>query len=472
MFLVPLAHERMQARRWPIVTTVLIALSAVVLVLTMLADRQVVSDRIVPAIDYVQKHPYLDLPPSFPPQWRARYHPVKPPAELTSEERELEQSRLNSLASKMVAAINESPVYSFGYIPARPRWYTLVTYAFLHGGWLHFLFNGWFLWLCGCNIEDRWGRWVFLGFYLSAAIVAALVHGQFDSHPDVVLIGASGAIAAAMGAFLVLFATTRIRFGYFVWIIVRPIYGTFLAPALVMLPLWLLVEVFYAMAGLGDGTAHWAHVGGFVFGLAVAGVARVTGIDSRLDSNVEKSMSKEQDPQLREAGGLIDAGLPRLAIDKLQALLVAMPNNIDAGLELLRAAVAAKNERIQQLAYERLLTQYVSAGMLDTATELGAEMVRLGVTATMARERRFALAEDLSRRGGRAVGRILYNSVRTDGPADELALRAQVAEATILIREGKRTLAEDLLADARESPLCSYELRQRIEVQLEFAKGR
>src|SRR5262249_51878812 len=160
---------------------------------------------------------------------------------------------------------DDVPIRVFGYVPAKNNVVGLVTHMFLHGGWLHLFGNLWFLWLCGINFEDRWGRKAFLPFYLASGIVAALVHklcvGEAGSHMP--LVGGSGAIAGAMGAFLVCFGATRIKFFYF-W--VR--WGTFHAPAYVMLPLWFLEQLMWGLASMGgDAVAYWAHVGGFVFGV-------------------------------------------------------------------------------------------------------------------------------------------------------------------------------------------------------------
>ena len=154
----------------------------------------------------------------------------------------------------------------------------------------------WFLWLCGVNLEDRWGRWLFLPFYLCAGVAGALLHRALAPDAFVPVIGASGAIAGAMGAFLVTMARTRISFAYVLLISFRPRAGTFQSPAYVMLPLWLGSELLGAWLKPGDGTAHWAHVGGFAFGAAVAAVLKLS-CRTQARRPDERQVTTAQDPR-------------------------------------------------------------------------------------------------------------------------------------------------------------------------------
>jgi membrane associated rhomboid family serine protease len=149
---------------------------------------------------------------------------------------------------------------------------TLVTSQFLHGGWLHLLGNLLFLWIFGNNIEDRFGRAAFLAFYLGGGVVAGLTQVVIDPASDVPTIGASGAIAATLGAYLVLFPRARITslvfLGFF--------YQLIDVPAVVVLVFWIALQVIDGLASLGmtqaGGVAFFAHIGGFAFGAALAAV--------------------------------------------------------------------------------------------------------------------------------------------------------------------------------------------------------
>ncbi len=131
----------------------------------------------------------------------------------------------------------------WGFVPGRFSLWKLLTSLFIHGNFLHLLFNMLFLWLVGCNIEDDWSRPVFLGVYGLSGIAAALLHMAAFPASQQPLIGASGAIAGIMGAFMVRHFTTRVRFVYFFWALIRPFFGTFSVWAGVALPFWFLQQV-------------------------------------------------------------------------------------------------------------------------------------------------------------------------------------------------------------------------------------
>ena len=157
-----------------------------------------------------------------------------------------------------------------------PDWLTLLTCTFLHGGWLHFLGNMLFLWIFGDNVEDRLGRLGYLGFYLGCGVAASATHLMISPDSTVPTIGASGAIAGVMGAYMLLYPHSRVQmlvfFGFFIDVIVLP------APF--FLGYWFLLQLVPGMVSLGEvgrgGIAFWAHIGGFVVGTAVALLLRRT----------------------------------------------------------------------------------------------------------------------------------------------------------------------------------------------------
>ncbi len=135
---------------------------------------------------------------------------------------------------------------------------TLVTYMFLHGGLLHLAGNMLFLWVFGDNIEDAMGHGRFVVFYLLGGVAAGLLQTLADPASPVPTIGASGAVAAVMGAYLILHPRAKIL----VPIVIFPVY----LPAVFLLLLWIGFQVFTAITGGGGGVAWWAHIGGFVAG--------------------------------------------------------------------------------------------------------------------------------------------------------------------------------------------------------------
>jgi membrane associated rhomboid family serine protease len=156
---------------------------------------------------------------------------------------------------------------------------TLVTSQFLHGGWLHLLGNMLYLWIFGNNVEDRFGRLGFLLFYVAGGVVAALSQVAIDPTSDVPTIGASGAIAATLGAYIVLFPRARVTslifLGFF--------YQLLNIPAVVVLGFWFLLQLVDGFASLGvtqsGGVAFFAHIGGFVLGAMVGFAAKHSPIE-------------------------------------------------------------------------------------------------------------------------------------------------------------------------------------------------
>jgi membrane associated rhomboid family serine protease len=170
---------------------------------------------------------------------------------------------------------NEASVSSFilhyGTIPLEISngvdWFTLLTCMFLHGGIMHLLGNMLFLWIFGDNIEAAVGNLNFLLFYLIGGIVASLVHVAFAMHSNVPVVGASGAIAACLGAYMVMFPQFKVKVFAFIFV--------FRIAAVIFMLLWIVQQL---IAGIGafnlptadtkqGSVAYWAHIGGFVFGV-------------------------------------------------------------------------------------------------------------------------------------------------------------------------------------------------------------
>lgn len=157
----------------------------------------------------------------------------------------------------------------YGLVPGRFHFSALLTCMFLHGGWLHILGNMWFLWIFGKGIEDLIGHARYLFFYLACGLIAGLVHTAVNYNSDVPTIGASGAIAGVMGAYLVKFPRARI-------VTLVPIIFFFFTldiPAVFLLLYWFAIQFFSGYGSIagsaygGDNTAWFAHVGGFIAGM-------------------------------------------------------------------------------------------------------------------------------------------------------------------------------------------------------------
>jgi membrane associated rhomboid family serine protease len=151
-----------------------------------------------------------------------------------------------------------------------PAGMTIVTSMFLHGGVFHIAGNMLYLWIFGNNIEDAMGRMRFIVFYLLCGAVAALAHAVLNTRSTVPMIGASGAISGVLGAYLLLYPNARVMTLFTLGFFVRMIE----VPALVVLGFWFVFQVLNAVVASaeGGGVAWFAHLGGFLAGMALIGL--------------------------------------------------------------------------------------------------------------------------------------------------------------------------------------------------------
>lgn len=172
---------------------------------------------------------------------------------------------------------NEAFFYTFGLVPAKYTVYemskhfsftnqliSIFSYMFLHGGFLHFVGNMWSLYIFGDNVEEYFGSFRFLGFYLICGVISGFFHFVLNPTSSMPTIGASGAIAGVMGAYFLLFPKSKIL--TLIPIIIIPWFVEI--PAFVFLGIWFFMQVLNAAgSGAGTGIAWWAHIGGFAAGL-------------------------------------------------------------------------------------------------------------------------------------------------------------------------------------------------------------
>jgi len=280
MFL-PLRQDNSQGRRWPVISIALVLLNLLVFLAThwkmqednpqrgevrahilLLAASHAdinVPDRVREVVDtFKRQHPdtWSQAQASnrdIADAWDARMRLIDDPAKL--------QDEMDSLAEQYVAMTGDSLVDKYAFIPAHPRALAYLTANFLHGGWLHLIGNMWFLWLAGAILEDTRGRLIYPAFYLIAGAAALQFHAWFNPGSLTPTLGASGAVAALMGAFLVRFPTSKIEVALVLGLrsITNLALGKgirFHAKAYWLLPFWLLSEIlsgtlFATSSGIG-----------------------------------------------------------------------------------------------------------------------------------------------------------------------------------------------------------------------------
>lgn len=293
MLLIPVGAEGDDPKK-PVVTIALIALNALWFALLYLTPGAYswtadVETARASVRQYWSEHPRLP-----PPETLLRVLGSDGVAELAEEAKaspqgrtpamgwldDLDRLELDRRARQLEAALAKRPTMRWGFIPGHPTLVGLFMSLFTHAGLLHFAGNMLFLWAVGPFVERALGPMLFGALYLVSGIVASLVHALASGDVSMPLVGASGAIAGVMGALLVARARANIRF-LFVPIVFMPKFRfLFGIPAFVVLPLWFLEQLSSARVEPDAPVAWWAHIGGFVFGMA-AGAALVRVVKAR-----------------------------------------------------------------------------------------------------------------------------------------------------------------------------------------------
>ena len=229
--LIPIRHENMEARRWPVITIGLIVLNTLIFVLThgtMEQQSPELGSTKLHIILLAGMHPELRMPPEAqqlvddfkagnPAAWAQVQSPTRQLIDgwdariRLAEEPAALQAEMDSLSAKYSELAAGSLQEKYAFVPAHPRAIAYLTANFLHGGWLHLIGNMWFLWLAGFVLEDVWGRPLYTVFYLVAGAAALQFHAWTNPGSIIPCVGASGAVAALMGAFLVRFPKMKIE---------------------------------------------------------------------------------------------------------------------------------------------------------------------------------------------------------------------------------------------------------------------
>jgi membrane associated rhomboid family serine protease len=346
--LIPLRHENMEGRRWPVVTFALIAVNVLVFLGThwkieaQEPERQQVRAHL---LVLAATHPELNMPAeaekfveqvkSKAPEaaWKRLASSNRKPEDIwDAEMREVEdpeqlQAEMDTVAQRFGELQKSSIVENYAFVPAHANPISYLTSMFLHVGWLHLIGNMWFLWLAGFILEDRWGRVIYPIFYLLAGVIASVFHAMFNPGSIVPTLGASGAVAALMGGFLVRFPKLKIDMLWYMLIFrIR-----FKAAAYWLLPMWLFMEIFYgSLFGQASGVAHWAHVGGFVAGALGALVIARTGLEHKANAIIEDKIGWTADPAIVQATEFMERGQFEEGITVIGKYLAVKPDAIDA----------------------------------------------------------------------------------------------------------------------------------------------
>jgi membrane associated rhomboid family serine protease len=271
--IIPIGHDQ-SVRRMPWLTLGIIALCTLIQIYSSFfaPSEQEIANQLL-AIEY-------QLPEVDPDEDPAAY-----------------EQRLEDVERHVIAIANKIPQIRWGYQTGSGLSYKLVTSGFLHAGWFHLIGNMLFLWLAGSALEDRYGRMRFAAFYVVGTAFATLAFEVVYNGPGTTLVGASGAISACMGAFLVHFRKTQITF----WYLFGRASGTFRLSAYVALPLWLADQVIskfvIAAMGMVSAIAYEAHIGGFIAGVGLGYASSKLFPQDAADDDVEYEPVAAPPPQ-------------------------------------------------------------------------------------------------------------------------------------------------------------------------------
>jgi len=486
--MIPIRHDNMSARRWPVVTLALIAINVVVFLFTTSA-----MDEQAPQLGEVKSHililaalhPDLKMQPesqrlvdgfkqSHPEQWkevqdpyRDVINPYDAKIKMTEDPSNL-QGEMDSLNAQLVKLSKTSITEQYAFIPAHPTPISYLTANFLHGGWMHIIGNMWFLWLAGFVLEDVWGRWLYSAFYLISGAAALQLYAWTNPGSITPTLGASGAVAALMGAFLVRFPKMKIEMA---WLFMFKLYR-FKAAAYWLLPMWLLMEIFYgSLMGPTSGVAHWAHVGGFLFGALAAVAIQHSGLEHKANQAIEEKLSWSADPEIEKANEMMEHGQLPEAIALLTSHVAVKPSSAD-GWNLLRqiyhrqANTKAYLETTIKTCALHLKAHEIEAAFQDYAEFIDAGGNKMPAATWLELCKGAEEKQDFER----ALGE--YQQLAAGYPAERQALTAQLSAARLCLKKLNRP--KDALAlyqAAAASPIPHLDWEQHIQSGMKEAKA-
>jgi len=482
IFLYPTGHEDLRGRRWPVVTIAIIVLNVLAFALTytsLTGESEQLGRVKLHILILAALHPEVEMTPevqrfvedfqrSSPKLWeqaKSLNRPVEDEWDASLRARDMNDVGFDANAE--MASLTEqynqlkavSTLDRYAFHPNDPTFLTYFTANFLHGGWLHIIFNMWFLWLAGSVLEDKWGRPLYAGFYLVGGVVGLMAHRIAFPTSVIPVIGASGAVSALMGAFLVRYLKTKIDFVLIYFLGFVPRFRKFAAPAWAMLPLWFLIQVFWALltsAAGGVGVAYWSHIGGFLFGTAVALGLRYSGIEKKLDDSIESEVTWTAHPGAHNATELLGQNRLDEAQAELEKSLQEKPDLIESHQLLAQVHWRKQNFEAYRAEQARVFQLQVKAkelnAALDTLGDLRNSEVKIPSAEWIAICRHLESKQDWERAAGE------YESFAVAYPGEKLSVYALVSAARIQLKQlNRRDDAARLYRAAQSSPIPHFD---------------
>jgi membrane associated rhomboid family serine protease len=475
MLFIPIGLDKSEVRRIPWVSFALIGVNILVFLSLWMSSlqspvREELSQKSEAVAQYLSQRPYLKVPYELEQYLDASSrHRLEEAQAAASRTRPVDyvvrrqQQTLNDMVLDLFATVRRVPLLKWGYVPGEPHADRLLTSLFVHAGWVHLIGNMLFLFATGPFLEDVYGRPLFLLLYFSSGLVATMAHAWQNPGSLAPVIGASGAIAGVLGAFLVRLGTSRIRF---LWLPIPVLFFwriRLAVPAFVVLPLWFAEQFWLATSGQEGAVAMWAHVGGFAYGVVFALLVAATGLEKRLiHPSIERQVGFVQNVQLVAAIAAGARGNLDQARRTTRGVLASDPSNIDARRLAYDTALEAQDvpEAVQHAS--RLLDYYVARKEDALARDLIAEISNWADASLPAR---FSLraGDFFEKQGDIRQARREYERLLKNHPAEEPTLRALLRLADLSGRDGAAADANSWLDRASGHPACSSEWRAMVE---------
>jgi membrane associated rhomboid family serine protease len=354
-----------------------------------------------------------------------------------------EFKRWRALFNAYEDATESAFLQKYGFVPAKFNVSGLLTSLYLHGGWLHLIGNMLFLWVMGGAIEDKWGIPTYIIFYHLSGVAASLTHYLADKTSISPTIGASGAIAGLMGAFLIRQYKTKIKIAYLLFMYV----GKFQIPAWLVLPIWLGDQYFNAITYKGmTGVAVWAHIGGFLFGAIFAIFLVLSGIERKFltppvqKTGEEKVWKKEESVEHETLDKNIEIGRELAAKGKFADALIsfnaafnANPGNLEV-LKLLYFTylkIGNMEEVVQTAA--RIMDLLIINNRYEETAEVYREVKKVNPGAVFPVRTQYNIARTLHNLRMFPEAAKAYYEFSVAYPENQIAPKAMFAAAEVLL---------------------------------------
>lgn len=373
----------------------------------------------------------------------------------------------------------------FGFRPGAADPISAFTYMFLHGSFWHLFWNMYYLWLLGCNLENVWSRKYFLLVYLSGGLFAALsdwlvrAGGCFADSPS---IGASGAISAVMGAFLIRYWNTRLRFLFATRI--------FLLPVWLPLSAWFLRQLYYGFHFFDQNMSinFWAHIGGFSFGMAVALGFRYYRLEDRViagelrrqdERDFQKSaeaaaVARAQERPVDLVMGIEARKVGRLeeAREHLERAAKEFPLNLDVHFELQQVLQRMGLAREANAHQGAVVGALLELGRTEEALTRYRELLQVAPDAVAPGRGQYRLARLLEERREWLAAAAAYRAFAQREPEDELAPKALYLSGLLLLDRLRQPAQAYAMLDYLRARYPGHPIQQHVGPALERADAR